>query len=347
MSKGSDFSRLGVRLRKGISIFSKIILSFKSAAYYVLWLKFLQIVLLPLDYLFQWLEKATVKNAKGNNDIPILFVVGIQRTGSTLVSQFIEKSFDFFPIGNFNSIFKRSSYYLHQWLSKTYKRANPSYQNFYGISKGIFSVGDCYELWDRWFGKNHYVLPHSVSEKKEADLRCTFKSLYSAYKKPLLTKNNRNSLLLPVFKRNFKNAFYVVVKRNPVAVIRSTIKASKDFFGDESFLWGLYPLADFNTSNYENSVEAATVQFLMLEQILNKHLESIDSDSYLVVDYNDFCTNPADFQEILIKRLSEKEGYDVNSVQVRTEPFRVSNRLNNSELDQQIEGYLKKWQDKI
>lgn len=346
MSKGADFSRLGVRLRKGVYIFSKIIFAFNSAAYYVLWLKFLQVVLVPFDLFISWIEHRRLKK-QINKNIPVIFVVGIQRTGSTLVSQFIEKNFSFFPIGNFNSIFKRSNYYIHRWLAKVYKRPNPSYQNFYGISKGFFSIGDCYELWDRWFGKNHYIIPDSISDEQETDMQEFFTSLYSAYKRPLLTKNNRNSLLLPLFEDNFKNAFFVVVKRDPVAVIRSTIKASKDFFGDESLLWGLYPSADFDTSNYENIIEAATVQFLMLEQILNKQLEKLDKSSYLLVDYNNFCANPSGFQEDLIKRLSEKEGYDVKSVQLRTEPFRVSNRLNNSELDQQIKGYLKKWHDKI
>lgn len=346
MSKGADFSRFSVRLRKGFYILSKIIFSFNSAAWYVLWLKFLQIVLLPVDYLFRWIEQITVTKIE-RDQIPIIFVVGIQRTGSTLVSQFIEKNFDFFPVGNFNSVFKHSAYYLHKWFSLLYKQSNTSYKNFYGISKGFYSIGDCYELWDRWFGKNHYIIPEIISDKKEDNLRNYFTTLFSAYKRPLLTKNNRNSLLLPVFERNFKNAFFVVVKRDPVAVIRSTIKASKDFFGDESMLWGLYPSADFDTSNYENSIEAATVQFLMLDKILNEQLKKLNSESYIKIDYTEFCDNPSVFQENLIKKLSKKEGYDVSSVQFRKEPFHVSNRLNNSDLDKQIETYLKKWQDKI
>ncbi len=346
MSKGSDFSRISVRLRKGFYIFSKIIFSLNAAAWYVLWLKFLQIVLLPVDYLFRFIEQIAITKSE-SDQIPIIFVVGIQRTGSTLVSQFIEKNFDFFPIGNFNSIFKHSAYYLHKWFSASYKHSNKSYQNFYGISKGFYSIGDCYELWDRWFGKNHYVIPDSVSDKKEADLRRYFASLFSAYKQPLLTKNNRNSLLLPVFDRNFKNAFYVVVKRDPVAVIRSTIKASNDFFGDDKFLWGLYPTKDFDTKNYENIVEAATVQFLMLDKILNEQLENLKSDSYLVIDYNNFCTNPSQFKNNLIRKLTKKSYYNIQNVSTESKSFPISKRLDNKHLDEQIKNYLKKWEDKI
>ena len=346
MSKGSDFTSTNVKLRKGFYIFLKIIFSVNSAAYYVLWLKFLQIVLSPIDLLFSWIERLRSKEEIEKN-IPVIFVVGIQRTGSTLVSQFIEKTFDFFPIGNFNSIFKRSAFYLHRWFSKSYKTPRKSYKNFYGISKGFFSIGDCYELWDKWFGGNHYVIPEKISEKKQDDLKNYFTSLYAAYRKPILTKNNRNSLLLPVFEENFDNAFYVIVKRDPVAVIRSTIKASKDFFGDDRFLWGLYPSENFDTDNYENIIEAATVQFLMLDKILNEQIEKLQDDTYLLIDYNEFCLNPAQFQKDFIHKLKNKELFNPDQIELETEPFKISHRLKNQDIDNQIKNYLDKWQNKI
>jgi len=345
MSKGEDFGKPGIKIRKGLYILIRILKSFDSAAYYIIWLKFLQVLNIPVDYFFYLLEKVTRKRGL-NRQFPIVFVVGIQRTGSTLVSQFIEKSFDFFPVGNFNSIFHRSSYYLHKWFSNGYNGAHASYKNFYGISKGFYSIGDCYELWDKWFGENHYVIPDYISEEKQKNLWQYFASLHKAYQKPLLTKNNRNSLLLPIFQKNFKDVFFVIVKRDPIAVIRSTLKASKDFFGDEKFLWGLYPSKDFDTSDYENIVEAATVQYLMLDKILNQQIKNLTDDSFLIIDYNDFCKNPVDFQKKLLNQLNIK-GISVNEVQISTEAFKISERLTNQDLDKQIEYFLRKWENNV
>ncbi|HAF28872.1 MAG TPA: hypothetical protein DCG75_07475 [Bacteroidales bacterium] len=346
MSKGTDFIKTNIKIRKGIFIFFKIIFSFNSAAYYVLWLKFLQVLFSPIDFFFALIEK-TKKKSEQENEIPILFVVGIQRTGSTLVSQFIEKTFPFFPIGNFNTIFKRSNYYVHKWIRRLYKKPNPTYKNFYGIAKGIFSIGDSYELWDRWLDKNHYLIPSEIRNEKSNHLKNYFSTLYKAYNKPILTKNNRNSLLIPLFKATFKNSFYVIVKRNPVSVIKSTLQASKDFFGNGDLLWGLYPTQEFDSNNYENLTEAATVQFLMLNKILNDQLNELEDDSYLVIDYNDFCKNPSQFQKNLIEKLNAKKNFHTDNVIFKEESFKTSERLNNSQIEIQIKEYLKKWENKI
>jgi len=346
MSKGSDFNNIGLKIRKSVYIFFKIIFSFNGAALHVLWLKFLQIFFIPIDYIFKVYEHLFSKKVK-HAEVPIIFVVGIQRTGSTLVSQFIEKTFPFFPIGNFNSIFKRSGYYLHKWFSNAYTKPNSSYQNFYGISKGFYSIGDCYELWDRWFGKNHYVIPDNLNEKIKDDLILYFSSLHRAYQKPILTKNNRNSLLIPFFKDAFKQSFFIIVKRDPVAVIRSTLKASRDFFGSDNLLWGLYPNAEFNTADYENIVEASVVQFLMLDKILTEQIKQIEKNSYIIVDYDEFCKNPKQFQHDLHEKLKAKPEYKLESIQFRDEAFKTSQRLNHLEIDNQIKDYLYKWKDKI
>ncbi|MBI9055918.1 MAG: sulfotransferase [Bacteroidales bacterium] len=344
MSKGSDFEKLGSKLRKGFYIFFKILFSFNSVTYHVLWLKFLQIIFSPIDIIFALIEKS--RKIKSNKEISIIFVVGIQRTGSTLVSQFIEKTFSFFPIGNFNTIFKRSNYYLHKQFVRKYK-SNNSYKNFYGISKGLFSIGDSYEVWDKWFGKNHYVLPTEIGNEKLENLSDYFSSLYEAYNKPILSKNNRNSLLLPILRKVFKNGFYIIVKRDPVAVIKSTIKASKDFFGTDSILWGLYPDMQFDTNNYENITEAATVQFLMLDKILNEQIKELDQNSYLIVDYDQFCQDPFQFQQNLINILKTKLEFKIENVQYSKESFKTSKRLINMQLDEQIKSYIDIWKNKV
>ncbi len=346
MSKGADFEKTGIKIRKGFYIFIKILFSFSSVAYYVLWLKFLQIIFIPIDFLFFLIEKSKLKT-KTDNEIPIIFVVGIQRTGSTLVSQFIEKTFPFFPIGNFNTIFKRSAYYIHKWFVKFYVTSNDSYKNYYGISKGIFSIGDSYELWDKWFGKNHYVIPSTINKESLIHLKDYFSSLYKAYNRPILTKNNRNSLLIPVFKEVFKNGFYIIVKRNPVAVIRSTLNASKDFFGNGNLLWGLYPNNEFDTNNYENIIEAATVQFLMLDELLNEQIKDLAEDSYLIVDYDDFCANPLQFQKNLIEKLKMKIDFNHENIVSKEKTFRSSKRLKKLQIDDQINKYLDQWRYKI
>ncbi|MFO7828148.1 MAG: sulfotransferase [Bacteroidales bacterium] len=346
MSKGADFTKCKIRLKKSLFIFKKILTNFKPAARFVLWVKFLQFIFIPFDFILFFAERLFVK-LKPNPNVPVIFVVGLQRTGSTLVSQFIEQTFPFHPIGNFNTIFKRSSFILHKFFSRFYKKMphNHNYQNFYGISPGIFTVGDSYELWDQWFGNNHYLAPGHISESQSTQLINYFSSLYSACNKPLLTKNNRNALLISYFNKLFRNAFFIIVKRDPVAVIRSTIKASEDFFGKGSnLLWGLYPNNHFETNHYENIIEAATAQYLELDKLLDEQIKKLNADSYIIIDYKEFCNHPSKTQFELIRCLKSKIEFDEDEITIIDEPFEISNRLNNNGLDKKIVEYLKKLQ---
>ncbi len=344
MSQGKDFQKLHLRLRKGFFILASILKSFHSAAYYVLWLKFLQILFLPLDVLIRLYEKIFLKNLPVEDDIPVIFVVGIQRTGSTLVSQVVEQAFPFAPLGNLCTIFKRSEYVIHKWMKRFYKRKKtPDFKNFYGISKGIFTIGDSYEVWDKWLGNNHYVIPRHIPEKKTRQMQRYFSNLHKAYKRPVLTKNNRNSLMINYFSKIFPNAFFIVVNRNPVKVIRSTLQASCDYFGKGDYLWGLVPNESFTVSNYENIVEAATVQYLELEKLLKEQLKNIPVEQYLEIDYDDFCDHPEKTQQKLNDVLQKKYDFNQKEINYISLPFRKSKRLDNNNRDKAIKQYLEKY----
>ena len=345
MSRGSDFDKPGLSFRKSLLILIRILGSLNLAAYHVLWMKFLQVIFFPLDLVLSTLEK--IKKVAGEQEIPIIFVVGIQRTGSTLISQFIENTFPFFPLGNSNAIFKRSGYYIHKWFAKHYRPSRYSYQNFYGISRGFFSIGDCYEVWDRWFGKNHYIIPNEIPQEKLASLKEYFSGLYRASKHPILTKNNRNSLMIRLFKQTFSQSFFVIVRRDPVPVIRSTLKASMDFFGHEDLLWGLYPGHDFDTRDYENIVEAATVQYLMLDKLMNEQIRELEESEYMVIDYDDFCANPEKFEVQLAEKIGRKIPFSTAEIVSTHKKFKPSTRLGEEHMDSEIRRYYKKWVGEI
>ncbi len=345
MAQGKDFQKMKFKLRKNLHILMSILKSFHAAAYHVLWLKFLQVTLMPVDLLFYGIEKAFLKQKKvfKADQIPIIFVVGIQRTGSTLVSQVIEQAFPFAPLGNFCTIFKRSEYLAHKIFKGLYKKKKkPDFKNFYGISKGSFTIGDSYEVWDKWLRNNHYVIPEHISEKQRQKIKKYFINLYHAYRRPILTKNNRNSLMIDIFHDIFPNAYFIVVNRDPVKVIRSTLRASKDYFGKGGHLWGLVPDDHFKVNAYENITEAAAVQYIKLDKLLKEQLKRIPDDRYITIDYAVFCDQPKTAQQKIFEALHNKYNIEKNNVNFITIPFKRSKRLDNRKNDDTIKQYLTK-----
>jgi hypothetical protein len=345
MSRGSDFNKPGLKFRKSILILIRILGSLNLAAWHVLWMKFLQVLLFPFDLFLAALEK--FNKVSGEQEVPVIFVVGIQRTGSTLISQFIENTFPFFPLGNSHAVFRQSDYYIHRCLAKQYHPSRNSYQNYYGIARGFFSVGDCYEVWDRWFGKNHYIIPDDIPENKLISMKACFSGLYGAAHRPILTKNNRNSLMISLFNKVFPRSFFVIVRRDPIPVIRSTLKASIDFFGHHDLLWGLYPDREFDTGNYENIVEAATVQYLRLDKLMAEQIGQLDESDYIEIDYDDFCAEPQRFQIRLAEKINRKIPFITARIRENQKEFSPSTRLGEEHLDSEIRRYYKKWVGEI
>mgnify|MGYP000235144856 CR=1 FL=1 len=344
MAKNSKLKGSG--LRKWLFIFFSILKSGKYAAYYVIWVKFLQWLLWPLDVVFALTERFCCRG-QPTKDLPVVFVVGIQRTGSTIVSQFLAETFPLFPIGNFSTLFHRASYLPYRLFSRFRQRGRKKcYRNYYGISPGMFAIGDAYEYWDPWLGRDHYRLPDLPDEQQAHRLARHLSNIHRACGQPLITKNNRNSLMIRFFYRLFPHAFFVVVERTPLHVIRSTVKASQDFFGKGRYLWGLMPQADFDPGRYENLQEAATVQYLELEKMIHRQLDDLPHDAYIRIDYDDFCRNPRRVQQDIFKRLKDKYNLSQEQVSFRDTPFAVSKRLDNTPLDNQIRSCLRKWNDR-
>lgn len=301
----------------------------------------------PIDLILSVVERPFVRNEPG---FPIIFVVGIHRTGSTFVSQVLADSMQFAPLGNFTSIFPRSRHLIHKLFKRFYRAGKPSrpekYRSFYGISKGFFSIGDSYEVWDKWFGKDHYNRPKELSPDKKNNMVEYFNSLQSAWGRPIITKNNRNTLILEMIHQNIPNAFIVLVNRNPADVIQSTIQASKDFFGTDEIIWGLREDPSFTPLNYKDKLDAYCHQYLDLQDSITKSLQSIPSEDYMVVQYESFCDDPNQVVKELSTKLSAKyDRWDHQTVSGSSKYF-TSKRKYDTELSTEINVRIREIREK-
>jgi len=322
-------------LRKYTFILLSILKSNDRAAYFALWLQIMRLLLWPLDIVLGWAGRLLLP-IKNNPSVPLIIVVGIHRTGSTLISQVLSDHFPVAPLGNIFTLLPQSKCLL-QYLGKyTYRNksaGSTQYRNYYGISPNLFSIGDAYPVWDQWFGNDHYHKPDPVRQKQLDEMKDYFSWMHKIWGIPLLVKNNRNSLLITELAETFPNAIFVLVERNPADTIRSTIQASKDFFGNDGFVWGLKPTKDFDISQYRTTLDAYCHQFLELEQLINKQLESVNDNQVLRVKYEEFCDNPDRFLDRAGQAFNQR--YGINRDPIKKLPTRfnaVSNTANSKEI---------------
>lgn len=289
--------------RKFFYIAASILRSGNQDAYYVALIKAAVLFLAPVNWLLYFLETIFIRRRDTGCEAPVVFVTGIQRSGTTLISQVIADAFPFFPLGNIGSVFSRSSFFIHR-LGKRFfvKKSCRRFTNYYGFSAGIWSVGDCYEVWDRWLGSDHYAAPEVISRKNRHAIRNYFSNATKIYRLPVITKNNRNVLCLSLLQELFPRAFFVVTRRDPIEVILSTLEGSRQFFGNSRLLWGLKPFNNFDETDYVDRLEAACFQQVYLEKKIEEQLSRIGQDRYHVIDYESFCQHP----EKTLKALADR-----------------------------------------
>ncbi len=309
---------------KNLSILKAILKSRKYAAYYILWVQALKLLLTPLDMLFRGLEKLFVRE-KEAPEHPMIFIVGPHRSGTTFISQVWAHAFPFHPLSNFNSVFHRSCYLAHK-LFKPWnkKRTMPRYRNFYGIAPGLFTIGDTHEVWDRWYGGDHSIVPEQLSESQKEAMRRYFGTLEKAGQRPLITKSGRNSMIMGELQKTFPTAFFIIVRRDLASIIRSTIQADETFLGQEQSGWGMRASKGFNPGRYPGFLEAVCAQCLGVQQKVDEEQGQLPPEQCMEIDYEAFCKDPLPFLEDFSRRMKDRYRLEIHPDEYSVQGIRSS-----------------------
>lgn len=163
-----------------------------------------------------------------------------------------------------------------------------------------------------------------------------FNSIQATWRMPIITKNNRNTLILEMIHNTIPNAFFIMVNRDPADVIQSTMQASRDFFGTDKIIWGLRDNKSFSPNNYNDLLDAYCHQYVDLQDSIDKSLNSLPSEDYMLVDYEHFCDNPTDIIKELSSKLKAK--YDVPDEigKSGSSKYHISRRLYNEAASAEI-----------
>ena len=163
-----------------------------------------------------------------------------------------------------------------------------------------------------------------------------FRAFQKAWGRPIITKNNRNTLILEDIYNSIPNVFFVVVNRNPADVIQSTIQASRDFFGTDEIIWGLRNDKSFDPGNYRDKLDAYCYQYLDLQDSIREELNTLPAEDYAVVQYENFCKDPVGVQKEILARIKAKYDLPGRDESFGASGYNTSRRLYDAELAEEI-----------
>ena len=219
---------------------------------------------------------------------------------------------------------------LFRWLPR---RDSADFHNFYGQTAGLHGPNDGFSLWNNWLGDDRYVPRTDLSESEQRTMRQFFYAWSNAFGKPFLNKNNRNTGCLDLLSRVIPLASFVVVRRNPLLVAQSLIKAREQVQGDKSIGWGLHSHSSDTEADPLRYVDDVCDQIVQIEKQLDDQLLHVPGERLIEITYEGFCEDPAAALRFISRQVPHvhlKE--DLMTTELK--PFEASAKITLTEAEQ-------------
>jgi hypothetical protein len=239
-----------------------------------------------LDNLFCFLIDKKVKS-------PQLFIIGLPRSGATLVYQYIVHRFHvaYFTNGTGNKPYIPClTIFLQNFFRKPYVS---DFKSNYGRIAGQMAPREAGRIWSLFFEPDKYQRYEDLAElkrKKLYNLITCFQKIFGDV--PFVNKNVRNSLHIDALAKIFPNSYFLLVERNFQAVALSILRGRKLINGDYNIWFSVKP------RNYEqiknlSIPEQIYYQIKDISECINESLEKLSKERVKKIHYEDFCKNPA------------------------------------------------------
>jgi hypothetical protein len=225
---------------------------------------------------------------------PPCFIIGSPRSGTTLLYEALTVRFDFSYFSSLSERFYKTpaaSTYLGRGLLK--RRAIGSFVSRYGQISGWMAPSEGGRIWNQWFPQSSYLSADHIASLPVDIIRNIVTSVSKSIDAPFLNKNVMHSVHIELLDKLFPGCIFIEIQRDPVANMRSIIKARINKGGPhmKKGWWSVKPTCwkQYRDASME---EQACVQVCRLREDIAKQIDKISSNRLLRVNYEQFCKVP-------------------------------------------------------
>ena len=242
----------------------------------------------------QIIEKKIINNPISSIDFAPIFIIGLPRSGSTLLYQLIAHYFKTSYFSNLASLcytYPVTATYIARSFQKKYKIKN--FESNFGFTSGMFAPSEAGAIYRYWFynlGQNH------------EHLKSTCHKISDILKAPFVWKNLHLSYQIDNLSQMFPNCLVVLIERDLQYICQSAYTRTVN--GPGLGIKGLTKNELTKSSDVMQSV------VMHIRQAYNNILNSIErsNSNVMVVQYTELCD---DYKTILdkISKIYNNIGY--------------------------------------
>lgn len=255
--------------------------------------------------------KVDLKEAK--SDLPLIFVVGLPRSGTTLLMQCLAQSFD---IGFVNNIVARFwsnpllGFLLSQLAGSSYKS---DFTNDFGKTNDAYAPHEFSYFWNKNFKVTRYQSYLAEVNSKIIEwpsIFDTIKKMQAAHGKGFLFKAMHQGRHLSEFYESFPNLFVIYIKRDPIEVSHSVLKARRNYYSDPNEWWSLFS-RNYKEIKSKPYHEQIPLQLESLNNEFDTNFAQLPEANKILVEFTDLIRTPSNVILDIANKIEELSGVDI------------------------------------
>jgi len=246
-------------------------------------------------------------------ELPLVFILGSPRTGSTLTYQILINSFGFYYFSNlvndkfaeFPIVGVALSLHLNRHTTVSYKSEYGKTQGDHGPSEGSF-------IFRNWFGGEQPSETRScnVLSSKKNHLILTMKSIHKLTGRAILAKNAWNCFRIGALTESFPNIHFIWIRRDIGESAFSDLKA-RYVKGGSPTAWNSATTANYEEIQKRPYWEQVVEQQYEYNKSIAHDLNRFCPERYLELWYEDLCQD----SEVQLERVMAF--FDCRSLPIR------------------------------
>lgn len=274
-----------------LGLLKRMLASGNKIAYFTLLREGLGMLFRPLDWILQHWERRRIQSTNSSGH-PILLILGGSRSGTTLLYQTLVQYLPVSYFSNLSASFPRSTISASKLFYPFLSKRKGNFKNYYGSVGGFNGPNDGFPIWNRWLGEDRSHVPDHIPPDQLADMRQFFRAWQTAFPRPFINKNNRNTLGMVWFEAGLDDVRYLEIRRHPVYVVQSLILSREAIQGSKYIGWGLKARDSRQGADPLCYIDDICRQVFEVEKSLDAVRASIPADRYRKITYENFCADP-------------------------------------------------------
>ena len=225
---------------------------------------------------------------------PPLFILGVPRSGTTLLYQMMMTAFEFSYIPNISNRWYMcpiTAAVLGLKMCRVYKS---SFSSTHGYEKGCMAPSEAGNVWNRWFPHEkregyNYTPVDWLSRSSNEEIYNLIANLEHVFRAPFITKNVKMSVRLAALKKIFPDAVFLVIKRDIKDVILSNLVMRRK----RGVEWASVMPKEIEQIRALPELEQVCSQIHFVEKNLTEDMALYPESAVYRLDYTSLCSDPA------------------------------------------------------